>query len=91
MKESTRVFYFVLYTVLYEGLIWGVFLYLIVAQDWNEWTIIVAIMMSGAQFKPRHFGITVREKSPHEMDDEEFERYEKSKKLELKIAQAKEK
>jgi len=81
MKDSTRLFYFLLYTVLYEGMIWGIFLYLIIILGWSEWTIIVAIIMSGAQFQPRHFGIKVQEKDPMALDSEDFERWEKVQKL----------
>ena len=73
--------FFLLYTVLYEGLIWGAFLYLIVVLGWSEWTIIVAVIMSSSQFQPRHFGIKVQEKDPMDLDDEEFERWEKVQKL----------
>lgn len=82
------MFYFVLYTIIYEGLIWGIFVYLIVFQQWSEWTVIVAIIMSGSQFKPQHFGIEVIAKLPEDMDDEEFAKWEKVQKIKQKTAEA---
>lgn len=88
MSEHLRMFYFVLYTVLYEGLIWGVFVYLMVFQGWSEMTVIVAIILSGAQFKPQHFGIKVTPKNPEDMDDEEFEKWKKVQKIKKETAEA---
>ena len=56
-NERFKLVIFLLYTIIYETMIWGLFLYLIIYENWNEWTIIVAIMMSGAQLKPKHFGL----------------------------------
>ena len=56
-NEKFKLFMFFMYTIMYEVLIWGLFLYLIVYHDWNEWTIVVAIIMSGSQLKPKHFGL----------------------------------
>ena len=56
-NEKFKLFMFFMYTIIYEVLIWGLFLYLIVYHDWNEWTIVTAIIMSASQLKPRHFGL----------------------------------
>ena len=56
-NEKFKLSMFVFYTIVYEILIWGLFLYLIVYENWNEWTIVVAIIMSGSQLKPKHFGL----------------------------------
>ena len=55
--ERFKLSLFFLYTLVYEVLIWGLFLYLIAYQNWNEWTVIVAMIMSGSQLKPRNFGL----------------------------------
>lgn len=84
VSEGTKLFYFLLYTVLYEGMIWGMFMYLIMYQNWSEWTVIIAIIMSSAQFQPRHFGIEVKEKNPLDLDEDEFLQWEKINKMRIK-------
>jgi len=56
-NEKTKLALFTIYTLIYEILIWGVFLYLIVYQNWNEWTIVLAMLMSASQIQPEHFGL----------------------------------
>jgi len=46
---------FVIYTIIYELIIWGGVGYLLFALNWSEWTIVVGILMSSAQLKLEHF------------------------------------
>jgi hypothetical protein len=55
--EIPKLLLFFTYTVLYEGFIWGMVVGAIYYLHWNEWTVIVGIIMSGAQLKPKHFGL----------------------------------
>jgi len=49
---------FAVYTVIFEAMIWGVFGYAVFIQGHSGWWILVAIIISGAQLKPKHFNIT---------------------------------
>jgi hypothetical protein len=44
--------------VAYEAIVWGIFGYAIFWQGHSGWWVIVALLISGAQMKPHHFGIT---------------------------------
>lgn len=48
---------FALYSVLFEAIIWGVFGYAVFIVGHSGWWVLVAILLSGSQLKPRHFGI----------------------------------
>lgn len=56
-NEKFKLIIFVIYTILYETLIWGMVAGAIYYLKWNEWTVLVGIIMSGAQLKPNHFGL----------------------------------
>jgi len=60
--EKFKLIIFAIYTILYELLIWSLFLYLIVVEQWSEWTIIVAMIMSNSQLQPIHFGLNYKVK-----------------------------
>lgn len=46
---------FVIYTVFYESLIWGLTASAIYFLNWSEWTVLVAILMSSSQLQYRSF------------------------------------
>jgi len=56
-NEKFKLTLFVVYTILYEFMIWGLVASAIYYLNWNESTVLVGIIMSGAQLKPKHFGL----------------------------------
>ncbi len=61
-SQTLKVFFFMIYSVLYELIIWSTFLFLIVILNWSAWTILLAILMSGAQLKAKSFDINCKSK-----------------------------
>jgi len=55
--------------MLYECLIWGLVAASIYYLHWSEWTILVGIVMSSAQFKPWHFGLSYEKPESLKDDD----------------------
>jgi len=55
--EFYKITLFFLYSIIYECLIWGLTASAIYYLNWSEWTVLVGIIMSGAQLKPKHFGL----------------------------------
>lgn len=55
------VILFAIYSIIYEAIIWGIFGYAVFVKDRSGWWVLVAIMCSGAQLKPKHFGMTGRQ------------------------------
>lgn len=56
-NEKFKWSMFIIYTILFEAAVWGVWFYLFTVILIPGWTVIIAILMSGAQFKPAHFGL----------------------------------
>ena len=54
-----RIWAFAIYSLFFEAIIWGVFSYAVFWQGRSGWWILVAIIMSGCQLKPKHFGIDI--------------------------------
>ena len=52
---------FVIYTIFYESLIWGLTACAIYFLDWSEWTVLVAMVMSAEQLKYKSFYIDFEE------------------------------
>lgn len=52
-----RVIVFAIYSIFYEAIIWGIFGWAVFVKDRSAWWVLVAIMCSASQLKPRHFGI----------------------------------
>ena len=52
-----RVIVFATYSILYEAIIWGIFGWAVFVKDRSGWWVLVAIICSGSQLKPKHFGI----------------------------------
>jgi len=77
LSQGVRMFYFIFYTILYEGLVWGLVAAAIFYLQWSEWTVIVGIIMSASQFQPRSFGLKTFSKDPMKLDDEDFAKWEK--------------
>lgn len=77
LSQGARMFYFIFYTVLYEGLIWGLVAAAIFYLQWSEWTVLVGIIMSASQFQPRSFGLKTFSKDPMQLDDEDFVKWKK--------------
>jgi len=56
-----RIWAFAIYSILYEAIIWGVFGYAVFVLGHTGWWLLLAVILSGAQLKPRHFGIKVEQ------------------------------
>jgi len=56
---NSRVWAFAVYSVLFEAIVWGLFGWAIFWQGRSGWWVLVALMLSCAQLKPKHFGIKV--------------------------------
>jgi hypothetical protein len=83
MSQKLRMFYFVVYTIFYETLIWGL-VALWLAQGWSAWILLLGVIMSGSQFQPRSFGlITFKKppKKPEDMNEEEFKRWKEIQRI----------
>lgn len=52
---------FAVYSVLFEAIIWGLFGWAVFVNGYSGWWIIVAVIMSACQLKPKHFGIEQNE------------------------------
>ena len=77
MSQKARMVWFIVYTVFYETLVW-VLVVLWLAQGWSAWILLLGVIMSGAQFQPRSFGLITFEKKPKDptnMDEDEFKRW----------------
>jgi len=56
-NEKFKLVLFTLYTILYEILVWGLVASSIYFLNWSEWTVVVGMLMSASQLKPKHFGL----------------------------------
>lgn len=56
-NQTAAIITFALYSVAYEAIIWGIFGWAVFARGHSGWWVAVALMLSGSQLKPRHFGI----------------------------------
>ena len=56
---NSRIWAFAVYSVLYEAIVWGVFGWAVFYNGYSGWWILVAIIISNMQLKPKHFGIGV--------------------------------
>lgn len=54
-----KIIVFAVYSVLYELIIWGIFGWAVFVKGYSGWWMVLAVIMSGAQLKPKHFGIQV--------------------------------
>ena len=52
-----RIIVFAIYSIIYEAIIWGIFGWAVFVNGRSGWWLLVAIFCSGAQLKPKHFGI----------------------------------
>jgi hypothetical protein len=56
-NEKFKLTLFIIYTILYECLIWGLVASSIYYLEWSEWTVVIGILMSGVQLDPSYFGL----------------------------------
>ena len=54
---NARVWAFTIYSVLFESIVWGLFGWAVFWQGRSAWWFLLAVVVSGAQFKPKDFGI----------------------------------
>lgn len=57
---NSRAWAFAIYSILYEIIIWGFFGYAVFARGMSQYWIIVAVILSASQLKPKDFGINSR-------------------------------
>ena len=55
----SKVWAFAAYSICYEAIIWGLFGWAVFWQGYSGWWMLLAVVLSGAQLKPKHFGINV--------------------------------
>lgn len=89
LSQGIRLIAFVIYTILWEVFIWGGTMYLVYFMDASVWLILLAALMSGSQFQPRHFGLKVYNKKVENMDEDEFKQYKESIELQIQLEKAK--
>jgi len=54
---NTRILIFAIYTILYEAIVWGVFGYAVFIAGHSGWWVLLAVLISAGQLKPKHFGV----------------------------------
>lgn len=57
MNQAARVWALVVYSILYEAIVWGVFCYGVFLKNHSAWWFLAALLVSGCQLKGKHFGI----------------------------------
>ena len=55
---KTKLITFTIYSILFESIVWGLFGWAVFIKGHSGWWVLVALLLSGAQLKPKHFGIT---------------------------------
>jgi hypothetical protein len=58
---KTRIWAFVIYSIFFEAIVWGLFGYVVFWKGYSGWWIVLALAISAAQIKPSDFGITKKE------------------------------
>ena len=66
--ERFKLVVFAIYTVIYEGIIWGIFSYAIFMIGESGWWMILAVVMSSSQLKPKHFGLPYKIKDKYDKE-----------------------
>ncbi|MCD6435363.1 MAG: hypothetical protein J7L15_03165, partial [Clostridiales bacterium] len=56
-NEKFKLTMFVIYTIIYEVIVWGIWLYLFIIMSISGWSVIIAMIMSSSQLRPQHFGL----------------------------------
>lgn len=69
-NEQYKLFLFVVYTIIYEFMVWGLVASAIYFLGWSEYTVIVGMILSGSQLKPKHFGLDYKIKDCEDKDEE---------------------
>lgn len=67
---NARVWAFAVYSVLFEAIVWGWFSWAVFWQGRSGWWMLLASMLSAAQLKPKHFGITTDDTANSESFDD---------------------
>ena len=52
---------FVIYSILFELIVWGLFGWAVFINGNSGWWFLLAVLLSGSQLKPKHFGLDVDE------------------------------
>ena len=55
MGRTTALALFVIYTLIWEGIVWGGGMWVILTQGWSPWWVLALLFISSAQFKPQAF------------------------------------
>ncbi len=56
-NEKFKLIMYLIYTIVYEGAVWGIWISLFILYNLSGWSVIIAILMSAAQLKPNYFGL----------------------------------
>jgi len=56
-NEKFKLIMFLVYTILYECLVWIGFFFIVFIYDGSPWWAALAVFMSMSQLKPKHFGL----------------------------------
>ena len=64
-NERFKLILFTLYTILYEGMVWGGFVWLVIISDGSAWWFLAALILSGVQLGPKYFGL------PYKLEEDE--------------------
>lgn len=57
VSDKFRLTMFVLYSLLFEALVWGIFGYAVFILHHSGWWMALAVFISSAQFRPKSFGL----------------------------------
>jgi len=50
---------FAVYSIIFESIVWGIFGWAVFIDNHSGWWMLLALLISGAQLKPKHFNIEV--------------------------------
>lgn len=57
MKDEFKLILFLIYTILWQGMVWYGFYHIVFVLGKSAWWVVLAIVLAGSQFKPPRFGL----------------------------------
>jgi hypothetical protein len=64
VRDALIIVTFLIYTLIYEAIVWVGGMYVILNYSWSEWTVLVLMILSGAQLKPEHWRNLLHNEKP---------------------------
>jgi hypothetical protein len=55
MKNNLLIITYLIYCIVYELMVWGGGMYIILNYDWSAWWIVFIAILSGSQIKPENW------------------------------------